>query len=73
MHYWMSSQHSTWLLKMVGQPLFTQEVVGVSGGTIRRELDSLTRFCVLASTSIPIGNVGDEKKDETTEDVLSGR
>ena len=33
-----------------------------SGGTIRRELDCQTRVCVLASTSIPIGNVGDEKK-----------
>ena len=43
------------------------------GGTIRRELDFQTRVCVLASTTIPIGNVGDEKKPETREDVLSGR
>ena len=33
-----------------------------SGGTIRRELDFQTRVRVLASTSIPIGNVGDRKK-----------
>ena len=33
-----------------------------SGGTIRRELDFQTRFRVLASTLIPIGNVGDKKK-----------
>ena len=44
-----------------------------SGGTIRRELDFQTRVRILASTSIPVGNVGDEKKTETTEDVLSGR
>ena len=37
-------------------------VLGLSGGTIRRELDFQTRVRVLASTSIPIGNVGDEKK-----------
>ena len=40
---------------------------------IRRELDSQTQFRVLVFTSIPIGNVGDKKKKETTEDVLSGR
>ena len=39
---------------------------------IRRKLDFQTRVRILASTSIPIGNVGDEKKHETTEDV-SGR
>ena len=33
-----------------------------SGGTIRRELDFQTRVHILASTLIPIGNVGDEKK-----------
>ena len=44
-----------------------------SGGTIRRKLDFQTRGRILASTSIPIGNVGDEKKPETTEDVLNGR
>ena len=33
-----------------------------SGGTIHRELDFQTRVRVLASTSIPIGNVGDGKK-----------
>ena len=33
-----------------------------SGGTIRRKLDFQTRVRILASTSIPIGNVGDEKK-----------
>ena len=40
-----------------------------SGGTIRRELDFQTRVRVLASTSIP----KKRKKNETTEDVLSGR
>ena len=45
-----------------------------NGGTIRRELNFQTRVRVLASTSIPIGNVGDGKKNnETTEDILSGR
>ena len=48
--------------------------IGTSGGTIRRELDFQTRVRVLASTLIPIGNVGDEKKMKPrTEDVLSGR
>ena len=45
----------------------------IIGGTIRRELDFQTRVRVLASTTIPIGNVGDGKKTETMEDVLSGR
>ena len=36
----------------------------ISGGTIRRELDFQTRVPVLASTSIPIGNVGDGKKKQ---------
>ena len=33
-----------------------------SGGTIRRELDFQTGVRVSASTSIPIGNVGDKRK-----------
>ena len=45
-----------------------------SGGTIRRELDFQTRVRVLASISIPIGNVGNgKKKQRNPEDVLSGR
>ena len=35
-----------------------------NGGTIRRKLDFQTRVRILASTSIPIGNVGDEKKQQ---------
>ena len=38
-------------------------LVVFSGGTIRRELDFQTRVHVSASTSIPIGNVGYEKKN----------
>ena len=57
----------------VSQVIKSTRVQGSSGGTIRRELDFQTRVRILASTSIPVGNVGDEKKNETTEDVLSGR
>ena len=38
------------------------DTLDISGRTIRRELDFQTRVRVLASTLIPIGNVGDEKK-----------
>ena len=50
-------------------------IQGISGGTIRRELDFRTRVRVLVSTSNHrcLLETSVIKKKETTEDVLSGR